>query len=224
VRARTPIRSDARRRWALLGILALGLVVIFAQTLVSSAEAKKKHKKSASVFRAQVSPNAAIPDGVSTQPPPPTPVISTINVGKKFKGKVVDDVNVTGIQTTGNNNTSASDLGFRISAPNGRGVLIIDGGLAGASIGPLTLDDDTAQSICFSTNPCFRAPQTLDPPYAGTANDLFFGSGGTGPLSAFDGLPMKGTWTLMVWDFNNNSRTSVLNSWGLQITAARPVK
>ena len=203
-------------------MIALALVIAVGLALASSAEAKKKHKKSPNVFRASLSPNAAIPDGPATSGSA-TPVVSSVTVGKKFKGKTVGDVNVTGIQTTGNNTNSASDLEFRLSAPSGRGLLIIDGGLQGASIGPLTLDDNTFQSICFSTTPCTYAPQTLNPPYAGTSNLLFVGSGMNGALSRFNGLPMRGTWTLTVWDNDNDGDTSVLNSWGLQITAEKPV-
>jgi hypothetical protein len=203
----------------MLGVLALALVTAVGMTLVSSAEAKKKHKKGPSVFQAQVNPNAAIPDGPSSGPV--TPVSSTITVGKKFKGKVVGDVNVTGIKTTGDVDGAAGDIGMILRAPSGRGVLLLDGGFQGASIGPLTLDDDTFTAACLSPT-CTYAPQSLNAPYAGTSNLLFLAGGGTGPLSAFNGLPMKGTWTLLAFDFNTGG-VSVLNSWGLQVTPARPV-
>jgi hypothetical protein len=212
-----------RRRLATLGILALALVTAFGMTLGGSAEAKKKKKKAGpSVFQASVSPNAAVPDDQATGPS--IPLTSTITVGKKFKGKQVADVNVTGIQTTGNATGAANDLGFRLTGPNGTNVLLIDPGIGDVSIGPLTLDDDTPVSICNATTPpCNYPPQTLNRPFAGTANLLFLASGGTGPLSAFDGSPMRGTWTLTVWDESSTAQTSVLNGWGLKITAARPV-
>jgi subtilisin-like proprotein convertase family protein len=211
-----------RRRLATLGILALALVTAFCMTLGGSAEAKKKKKAGPSVFQASVSPNSAVPDDQATGPS--IPLTSTITVGKKFKGKQVADVNVTGIQTTGNSAGAANDLGFRLTAPNGTNVLLIDPGIGDVSIGPLTLDDDTPVSICNATTPpCSYTPQTLNRPFAGTANLLFLASGGTGPLSAFDGSPMRGTWTLTVWDESNVGQTSLLNSWGLKITAARPV-
>ena len=207
-----------RRLWT-LGILALALCTAFATTLAGSAEAKKK--KTPTVFNGSVSPNVAIPDGAATGPS--TPLNSTITVGKKFKGKVIGDVNVTGIRTTGNANQAANDLDFRLISPNGRGLIILGAFVEGQNIGPLTLDDDTFTEICYHA-PCAYAPQTLLAPYAGTANLLFNGASGQGPLAALNGRPMKGTWTLQVWDKDGGGDTSVLNSWGLQVTAKKPVK
>ena len=61
-------------------------------------------------------------------------------------------------------------------------------------------------------------------PFAGVANTLDLGTQGTGPLSRFDGLPMRGTWTLTIWDRSAVGTTSVFNGWGLDITAARPIR
>jgi hypothetical protein len=92
------------------------------------------------------------------------------------------------------------------------------------SIGPLTLDDDTPTSICDDTTLTCEDPNaTLLQPFAGTANLLNFRSGDSGPLSVFNGIPMRGTWTFRIWDNSTPGTTSVLNKWGLQITAARPV-
>jgi hypothetical protein len=204
-----------------IGILALALCTAFAMSVVASAEAKKK-QPAPRVFQASVSPNAAIPEDVASGPS--TPLNSTITVGKKFKGRTVGDVNVTGIQTTGSADGAANDLGFRLIAPSGRGLILLGNGfIEGTSIGPLTFDDDTFTEICY-TAPCNYAPQTLTAPYAGTANLLFNGASGQGPLAALNGLPMKGTWTLSVWDAQGGGTTSVLNHWGLQITARSPVK
>jgi subtilisin-like proprotein convertase family protein len=38
-----------------------------------------------------------------------------------------------------------------------------------------------------------------------------------------NGVQMSGTWTFEIFDVGNIGQTSVLNSWGLQITAAKPV-
>jgi hypothetical protein len=213
------------RRLALAGLLALALVTVIGMTFGSSADAKKK-KKGPSVYQATQSPNAAIPNNPTTSIPS-TPFVSTFTVGKKFKGKTVGDVNVTGITTTGSGSGAANDLGFRITGPTGRAVTLIKvTGIGDVSIGPLTLDDDTPVSICDQDpgNPCSFYPNQLNRPFAGTANLEFLGVAGTGPLSAFDGLPMRGNWLLTVWDQSGNPTTSALNSWGLQITAARPVK
>jgi hypothetical protein len=210
------------RRWALIGVLALALCMALGVTISSSAQAKKgKKPKVARFFQQTTSPNAAIPEAPATGPS--TPLLSTITVGKKFNGRVVGDVNVTGIKTTGSADPAAQDLAFRIIAPNGQAVTLLGSFLDTQSAGPLTLDDDTFTEICYSNPPCQWAPQTLNAPFAGTANLLFNGSAGTGPLAALNGVAMRGTWTFVVWDENQNGLTSILNSWGLQITAKKPV-
>jgi hypothetical protein len=206
-----------------VSIVGLALCVAFGIAAGDAAAKKKKHK-TASVFSASVSPNAAILD----EPPPPgheIPVVSTITVGKKFKGKTVGDVNVTGIQTTGSAATSAGNLSMSLSAPNGKTVFLEATALGGQNIGPLTFDDDTPTSICDSATPtCSDPDATLIRPFVGTANLFGLASGDTGPLSNFNGSPMRGTWTYRIWDNQNNGFTSVLNSWGLLLTAERPIK
>jgi hypothetical protein len=126
---------------------------------------------------------------------------------------------------TGSADGALDDLVFRVIAPNGQGVLLLGSGfMEGASMGPLTFDDDVFVEICYSNPPCQWAPQTLNAPFAGTANLLYNGSAGTGPLSQLNGGPVQGTWTFSVWDEADPATTSVLNSWGLQITARSPVK
>jgi hypothetical protein len=210
------------RRWALVaGIFAIAACIGVALTFSGSADAKKK-AKTPRFFQSVVQPNAAIP-----QDPPTghsTPVDSTITVPKKFKGRVVADVNVTSIQTTGDSSGAASDLLMRIIAPNGRSVQLWSGGFGDQSIGPLTLDDDTPVSICNADPPpCDWGPDTLPRPFAGTSNLQFLGTGGTGPLSRLNGVAMRGTWTFEIWDEDQPAQSSTLNSWGLQVTAAKPV-
>jgi hypothetical protein len=217
----THITERSRRRLRLAAVAALSICVA-AGFAAGDAGAKKKKKQTASVFAASVAPNAAIPD----RPPSPgqeIPVVSTITVGKKFKGKTVGDVNVTGIQTTGSAATAASDLSFSISSPNGKFVLLNATELTGQSIGPLTLDDDTPRSVCPSpTLSCPDPDSTLIEPFAGTANLFGLRQGDLAPLSNLNGVSMKGTWTFRAWD-NGVGNTSTLNGWGLQITAERPV-
>ena len=220
--------SRSHNRLALLGILTLVLCLAAGMTLGGSAQAKKK-KKSANVFRAQVSPNAAVPEYPGTGHA--TPVLSTITVGKKFKGKTVADVNVTGLTTTGSGSGAASDLFFKLIGPSGRTVQLIGSffqgsGIGDQNIGPLTIDDDSPVSICDSSTPTCRDPsQTLLQPFAGTANENGLGTQGTGGLKTFRGVGMRGAWTLEVFDtFAGGNNTSVLNSWGLQITAQKPPK
>jgi subtilisin-like proprotein convertase family protein len=201
-------------------LLALCLGVGLA---AGDAAAKKKKHKAPKVFAASVAPNAAMPDHQNNALD--IPVVSTITVGKKFKGKTVGDVNVTGIQTTGNMDGAADDINMSLSAPNGKTVVLFATSLGGQSIGPLTLDDDVITSICDDTIPsCADPDATLLRPFAGTANLLGLRGGDTGPLSNFNGVPMKGTWTFRAWDSRNTGETSTFNAWGVQITVERPVK
>jgi subtilisin-like proprotein convertase family protein len=207
-------RDRGRRASLVAACAALTLVL----ALGGVAEAKK-----AKTFSQQVTPNAGVPNGAPVGTPL-TPLTSTITVPKKYKKKVVGDVNVTGFQTTGAGGAgAATDLDVYLTAPNGRTVLLIFAG-PGQSVGPFTMDDDTTASTCFAA-PCPNPFQSLNPPWAGTANlnNTFVGAFPTGPLSNFDGIKMKGAWTLKVYDIGANATTSVLNQWGLRIKPAKPV-
>src|SRR5436305_1903078 len=136
--------AGSSRALRIAGVFLLALCL--AVGLAAGDAAAKKKKKGASVFAQSVTVNAAVPDFPTGPNPVPTPLSSSLTVGKKFKGKSVGDVNVTGIQTTGDSaagNGSAGDLNIQLSAPNGRTVMLDPGSLGGQSIGPLTLDDDT---------------------------------------------------------------------------------
>jgi hypothetical protein len=203
--------------------LALGLAVLLALCLAiglaaGSAAAKKKKSK-AKLFAGSATPNLVVPD-------PPVSgqevfVTTAISVPKKFKGKTVGDVNITGVKTTGDAADSADGLDLMLVGPGGRSVLFDAGALDGQSIGPVTFDDDTPTSFCASP-PCSDPDATLMYPYAGTTNLVGVFSGDQGPLSIFNGTPMRGTWTLYAWD-NDNGGNNVVNTWGLQIAAAKPV-
>jgi hypothetical protein len=221
--------ARGRRGLGILGVLALALCLAAGLALGTSAQAKKKHKKQPRVFAAQISPNVGVPEYPGTGHA--TPVLSTITVGKKFKGKTVGDVNLTGLRTTGSGPGAADDVFFKLTAPNGRTVQLIGSFFAGSgigdqNIGPLTIDDDSPVSICDSDTLSCRDPaQTLIRPFAGTANEQGLGSQGTGGLKTFRGVGMRGTWTLTAFDTDNaGGTTSVLNSWGLQISAQKPPK
>jgi hypothetical protein len=221
--------STTRRRTAVLGILALALCVALVTAFGGSAEAKKKKHKSASVFQGTVVVNAAVPN-LPAPPGPSTPLRSTITVPKKFKGKVVGDVNILGIQTTGSGAGAANDLAMKLTAPNGRTTYVvapnnINNGIGDVSIGPLTLDADSPISICDQANPanCTDPAQKLNRPFAGTANEQGIGTAGMGGLPTFRGVPMRGVWTFTIFDQAGVGTTNVFNGWGLQITAAKPV-
>jgi hypothetical protein len=202
-----------------VGVLLL-VLCLGAGLAAGDAAAKKKKHKTASVFAGSVSPNLAVPDRPAGNTPE-TMVTSAITVPKKFKGKVVGDLNITGLKTTGDAANSADSLDLMLVAPGGPAVLFDAGALNGQSIGPVTFDDDTATSFCADP-PCSDPDQTLMYPYAGTTNLAFTFGGDTGPLSVFNGTPMRGAWTLYAWD-SNTGGTNVVNTWGLQISAAKPV-
>ena len=206
-----------RRRLATALVLALAL----AAGGPGVADAAKKKKKGGSVFSKQVTVNAPIPDRGPGQSVA-VPVVSTITVPKAFKGKVVKDLNVTNLQETGTAGAlPLPQISASLTAPNGRTVTLHEG-IGYTALGPLTIDDDTFISICFFVAPavCADPTQGLYAPFAGTANMVHNVNGGfppNGPLASFDGLKMKGTWTLTVSDGTNN-QTSTLNQWGLRIT------
>ena len=210
--------SARRRRIALAGVLALALSICAAPA--PAVAAKKKGKGNANVFTKQLQANAPIPDGVAATVT--VPLVSTITVPKKFKGKLVRDVNVTALQTTGTAANSAAGLTATLLSPSGRRIDLFVS-LPGQSIGPLTIDDDTPAGICTSAPPavCGDGTRTLYRPFAGTANTIWNFAGQfptNGPLASFDGLKMKGTWSLVIRDNAAGSGDSTLNQWGLRIT------
>jgi subtilisin-like proprotein convertase family protein len=209
-----------RRRIALAGVLGLALTICVTPS--TAVGAKKKGKGNATVFTKQLPVNGGIPDAVANTVT--VPLASTITVPKKFKGKVVKDVNVTAVQTTGTMANSAGSLTATLLSPSGRRVDLF-AVLGGQSIGPFTIDDDTLTGVCNSADPvaapCADGTRTLYQPFAGTANTIWNFGGGfptNGPLASFDGLKMKGNWTLVIRDNSNVNGTSVLNQWGLRIT------
>jgi hypothetical protein len=202
---------------------AMLLALCVAVSLAAGDAAAKKKKKGASVYSASTSPNLAVPDEPSGPGAQDIIVTSTLTVGKKFKGKTVGDLNVTGVKTTGTGPNAAGSLDLMLVGPGGRSVLFDAGALGGQSIGPVTFDDDTPTSICDDP-PCSDPDATLQRPFVGTTNLANTFGGDTGPLVAFNGTPMRGTWTLYAWDSNDDGNTNVVNTWGLGIAAAKPVK
>jgi Proprotein convertase P-domain len=203
-------------RLAAAGILALAITI--AAGMGTSPGAKtKKPKKTAVSFASTKLVGATIPDPGLTAGPS-VPVRSSITLGKKFRNRVVTDVNVM-FQSTGTLAGAASDLTFKLSAPNGRTNLLVQE-IGDVSIGPLTLDEDNRTSICDSATATCRDPDaTLLQPFAGRANTLGTGPG-VRPLSNFNGVPMKGDWTITVFD-SVNTKSSTFNRWRLEVKGVK---
>jgi hypothetical protein len=201
------------RRLLVAGAIAS---VLLALPLLGSdhATAKKKGKRGGSA-EATVTTPQPIPDRAGFVGPEGV-LRSTITFGKRYKAMAIGDVNVT-IQTLGATATAAEDLNFRLRAPRGNTVDLVAFGLTGSSIGPLTFDDETPIRICFEDMPPCSDPDTLPLPFIGTAQ------ASSGFLSALDGGPVRGTWTLTVLD-GLPMETSILSMWKLSIAPRRPVK
>lgn len=217
-----------RRRAATAGALALALSLSSGLGL---AEAAKREGSTTKTFRATKTANATVPDAIPGGARS-TPLRSTIIVPKKaYWGKVVGDVNVTGVRTTGSVPGAADDLFVSLTAPSGRTIDIFTR-LGDQSLGPWTIDDDTATSVCPQpvANPCPDSTRTLHPPFAGTANSIWNFAGQfptNGAMASFNRVRMRGKWTLQVSDLSPSgdllSGTSVLDAWGLEIAPAKPV-
>lgn len=117
---------------------------------------------------------------------------------KVKKAGAVGRVSVT-IQTSGLVAGAASDIDARVTAPDGTTVGLF-ANLAGQSIGPLTVVPNSPRRIC-SFNPAETTPPpppcsdpsaTLNPPYLGKA--------GNAELNLLRGVPMRGRWTVSVYD------------------------
>jgi hypothetical protein len=202
-----------KTRFSAVALVAC-LALLGGALLAGSADAKKKKKKP-SVATLSATPNAAIPDRAAGASAPLGLLSQSLTVGKKFKGKTVGDIALT-YQTTGSAADAANDLGFYLTAPNGRSYEI-DYFYAGQSIGPITLAENSTVRACpqFDFPDCTGPFESLKPPYAGTAQGF--------DLPKFNGSPIMGTWTLTVLDFTN-TKTSTLNLWKLVLTAQKPVK
>jgi hypothetical protein len=203
---------------------ALALAVVLAITIAPPAgAAKKKGKRVRAIVDITQAVGAPIPDATPVQgggPPIDGVLLSTINVGKRFKGRRVRDVNVT-VQTTGiSGGNPASDLNIFLTAPNRATALAFADpggfGSTAASVGPLTLDDESSTALGDGLQ---SNPFELSPPFAGTARPLE-------RLARMDNGPARGVWTLVALDTTNPppDRVSVLNSWRLTLTTGRPFR
>jgi hypothetical protein len=209
-----------RSRLALLGALALSVIVALSGGAAEAAKKKKKAKAGGIVDITQTV-NGAIPEASPTAHGTLTSGIAV--GGKKFKGTRIRDVNVT-LQTVDTMGaTPADNLRARLTAPDGATTWLFGttSGPQGASIGPLTFDDETP----FNLGGLPPAPDstTLVAPYAGTAQPHCFSSFGVCTLSVMDNGPASGTWILRIQD-TATAETSNLVSWRLVVVAGKKFK
>jgi subtilisin-like proprotein convertase family protein len=194
-----------------VGVLALALSVTVGISV--NAEAKKKKKAPKVVkFTETKQVNALVPDALAVAPNTWGRLKSSITVPDTFRKRFIGDVNIT-VETTGGVAGAAGDLIFRLTSPTGRTVQLV-GNIGDQSIGPFKMDDDTATTICnAATPPCADPDAILNRPFAGTAQPF-------GQLSSFDGVRMKGNWTLAVLD-DTATKTSTLKAWTLDVKSQK---
>jgi hypothetical protein len=221
-----------------LALVSLALTLSVGLAVSGTAAAKKKGGGKAAIVKGSV---GAIPNGPQ-ETSPATPLRATAQVGKKFKGKRVGDVDVTislsGVSAPGRTCGSLCDLVVRLSAPNGATTALLsggtgNGGLTGNTVTRLTVSDQTPTSTCGVASdgtppppPCQTPYATLLPPYTGIAMP----SGGA--MNLLNGSPMKGTWTLTAFDFCGGPPNPVctdegtvsLTAWSLRISPTKAPK
>jgi hypothetical protein len=207
------MNSKKRGRLALLGSLVLSLCLTVG--LVGGADAAKKKKKKGKSAVSIQKLNVPIADRAAGAPlAAVTPV--TFAVPKKFGKKVVGNVNLT-LQVTGSGADYLNELEARLMAPSGRAInLNVPNSVLAPNqaFGPTFYTADSPFGPCFSpTPPCEDPDDNLGPPFAGPI--------GTNDLALFNGLKMKGTWTLKLLDLNN-TLTGVVNLAKLEVRAAKP--
>jgi hypothetical protein len=201
-----------RSNSVLILVLALSLSVTLALGAGGVAGAKKSKKKSATasvaVSSGQVVPTATsgLASGILT---------STATVGKKFKGRQIDDVNVVLLANASGAGSSINALRANLTAPNGNTINLFGDFLSGQVLGPLTLDDETPIFLSGGVTPS-PDPEALNAPYAGKASPSEF-------LSNLDGGPARGTWTLKIRNQDiNAAHIHTLVQWQLQVKTRRP--
>jgi hypothetical protein len=211
-----------KRRFALLGVLALVLSVTVGLSS-GTAQAAKKKKKVGGTADITQTVNGAIPDATAA-PATFGTLQSNITVGgKKFKGSKIRDVNVT-VQTQATGGASPADnLRFRLTAPDGTTTWLVGFGfLSGTSVGPLTFDDETPVNLGGA--PPAPDSTTLVAPYNGTAQPHCFSALGGCALGDMDNGSASGTWTLRAQDGGTIGETSNLVSWRLVVVAGKKFK
>jgi len=144
-------------------------------------------------------------------------LVSTVEVGNRFKGRKIRDVNVTvQLLGAGPGANSVADILLLLSSPSGAtSELVFDGTLfPGNLAGPITFDDETPLYLAGTATP-FGDPDALLAPWQGKAQPE------GAPLANLDNGRVPGTWTLNALDTASGD-TSLLGSWTLNVIAGRP--
>jgi hypothetical protein len=199
-----------RSRAALAGVLALAISLTAGLTLGGVADAAKGKKKKggnvANVTRTNIPIGQATATSATT-----TPI--TLNVGKKFKGKVVGGSGPTMTVQLSGAAGALDEYILRLTAPNGRTVGLTSVGTSDStSVGPLTITPNSPFGIC-SVPPCADPDaRVTGPGFVGTVGDI--------GLAWFAGIKMRGTWTLKVIDFDPGNPPATMNLARLTVGAA----
>jgi hypothetical protein len=207
------MREHRKSRLA-LALVAVGFC-IGAASLPSGAAAKKNGKKGSSTANVTVNVNGIINTAPSNNQS--GILASTATLGKKFKGRIISDVNITLQGGASGAGSSINTLRGRLTAPNGDTVDLFSDFLFGQVLGPLTLDDETPVRLTGGGTPS-PDPDVLNAPYAGTAEP--FG----GQLSAMDFGPARGTWTLKIRNQDTDPlHVHTLAQWSLRVKTRPPL-
>ena len=206
-------------------VAAMALVLVLA-VWATPASAQVRFSKDGRAVTVTRAGNFPVPDATTT-----TNGLGVLTVklgGRQLRGARIRDVNAT-LQTTGNGDFAAASFQASLTAPNGATSWLIGGTsatyLAGPNIGPLTLDDEAPNGISGSGAP--QGSPILTSPYVGRAQPNCFFTAGVCSLSVMDGGPVRGTWTLRVFDFIPalfppvGATVSVLNGWSVRIGFGR---
>jgi hypothetical protein len=205
--------GEHRKSRLAVALIAVGLC-ISAASLPSGAAAKKNGKKDKSTANVTVNVNGIINTAPSNNQS--GILTSTATLGKKFKGRIISDVNVTLQGSANGAGSSINALRGRLTAPNGDTVDLFSDFLSGQVLGPLTLDDETPVILAGGVTPS-PDPDALNAPYAGTAEP-------TGLLSAMDFGPARGTWTLRIRNQDTNPlHLHTLAQWSLRVKTGPPL-
>jgi subtilisin-like proprotein convertase family protein len=207
------MQSKKRGRLALFGSLALALCLTAG--LVGAADAAKKKKKTGTNAASIQKLNVPIADRAVGAPQVAVTPVDLV-VPKTFGKKQVGNVDLT-LQVTGSGPNYLNQLEARLIAPNGRriGITIPSSGIPpNQSFGPTRYTANSQSWFCMDpTPPCEDPDDNVGPPFAGTVGD--------NDLTDFNGVKMKGTWTLKILDVTN-TLTGVANLVKLDIRAAKP--